>query len=262
MERRLEAEWLDQLPAQDPGAVGSRKDLQKLNAWLGSASLLARALRRVLQPGLPCRITDLGGGDGRLFLKAARRLGVRPTHGSVTIVDRQNVVSNQTADAFAQLGWELRVSKTDVFDWLSQQKEREWDMIAANLFLHHFTEAQLVGLLRMAGRVTRFFVALEPRRSSLALAFSHCVRLIGCNHVTRHDAPASVRAGFSGHELSQLWPNGGNWALEEHRAGWFGHMFVARWKNVGSMAQQTVGDDRRSLSVEAARPRNSLARLL
>jgi hypothetical protein len=58
-----------------------------------------------------------------------------------------------------------------------------------------------------------------------------CSRLlwaIGCNAVTRHDAVVSVRAGFSGGELSALWPDQQNWRLTEQRAGMFSHLFIAR----------------------------------
>jgi 2-polyprenyl-6-methoxyphenol hydroxylase-like FAD-dependent oxidoreductase len=254
MERVIEAEWLDQLPPEDPGAVRSRKDLQWLNAWMGSANRLAGVLRQVLPSGLPCRIADLGGGDGRFFLNAVRLLGSAGFAGQVTIVDRHNIVSSHAQHALAQLGWNVCVAQADVFAWLGQQNGQVWDVMVANLFLHHFTEAQLSRLLREAGKATRMFVAVEPRRSRVALAFSRGVGLIGCNHVTRHDAPASVLAGFSANELSQLWPQDGNWALEEGQAGWFGHLFVARRMRVGSMdAQQTVGGDVRSPFVEAAR---------
>jgi hypothetical protein len=142
-------------------------------------------------------------------------------------VDRHNIVSTQTRCSLKEAGWELHVVQSDIFAWL-QQNNQIWDIIVTNLFLHHFSDTRVSRLLGGVSKVARVFVALEPKRSPLALAFSRCVALIGCNHVTRHDAPASVRAGFSGKELSRLWPAYGNWLVEEHRAGWFGHVFVAR----------------------------------
>jgi len=248
MKRQIEAEWLDTLPAQDPGAVGSRRDLQRLNAWMGSPRRLAGLLRSRLEPTAPCHIADLGGGDGRFFLRVARLLPLSASQ--VTIVDRLNIVSRQTKDGLARLGWKSRAVQTDVFTWVHQQNGRVWDVMAANLFLHHFTEAQLSKLFADASKLSRMFVALEPRRSVLALVFGRCVRLIGCNHVTRHDAPASVRAGFSGNELTRLWPSDRNWALEEHQAGWFGHMFVARWKN-GECESQARGQRPRGFDKKA-----------
>ena len=45
MERSLQAELLDELPANDPRAVGSRHDLRRINALMGNARLMARAVR-------------------------------------------------------------------------------------------------------------------------------------------------------------------------------------------------------------------------
>ena len=65
---------------------------------------------------------------------------------------------------------------------------------------------------------TACFVACEPRRYPVALRATRWLRLIGCNWITRHDARASVRAGFNGQELSRLWPRGGDWQWQEKAA--------------------------------------------
>jgi hypothetical protein len=62
----------------------------------------------------------------------------------------------------------------------------------------------------------------------VASAGSRLLWAIGCNHVTLHDAAASVRAGFRGQELLALWPHSSGWDLQEHAAGLFSHSFVAR----------------------------------
>ena len=49
---------------------------------------------------------------------------------------------------------------------------------------------------------------------------------IGANDVKRHDAVVSVRAGFTGHELSALWQ--APWHLDERSAPPFSHVFVAQ----------------------------------
>ena len=50
---------------------------------------------------------------------------------------------------------------------------------------------------------------------------------IGANEITRHDAVASVRAGFRGQELSALWPEPDRWRLQEWAASPLSHCFVA-----------------------------------
>ena len=66
-----------------------------------------------------------------------------------------------------------------------------------------------------------------PRRHFTARLSCELLWLIGCNRVTRHDARASVRAGFHGHELSQFWPDPNAWKLREQSAGLFSHLFLA-----------------------------------
>ena len=117
--------------------------------------------------------------------------------------------------------------EADVLDWLTRAAAATYDVQIANLFLHHFREAQLTGLLRAAARSARVFIALEPRRSARSLLFSRLLWIIGCNHVTRHDAVVSVRAGFAGRELSRLWPADQSWTLQERPVGWFSHLFIA-----------------------------------
>ena len=70
-------------------------------------------------------------------------------------------------------------------------------------------------------------LATEPRRGSFPLAAARLLWAIGANGVTRHDAAASVRAGFAGKELSALWPAGQGRPIEERRGGLFSHVFAA-----------------------------------
>ena len=129
-------------------------------------------------------------------------------------------------NSITRLGWTARNVPADVFDWLERREAS--DITVANLFLHHFQEAQLMTLLRLAAGRTELFAACEPRRSGLPLLFSRLLWLMRCHPVTRHDAVASVRAGFNGRELSALWPSDVRWRLEERTAGLFSHRFVAR----------------------------------
>jgi len=78
------------------------------------------------------------------------------------------------------------------------------------------------------------FIACEPARCAFSLIACKCLGLIGCNHVTRHDAEISVRAGFTNHELSDLWPRKSDWQLKEGTAGLFSHLFVASKREVTS----------------------------
>ncbi len=231
MRRLVEPELLDDLPPADPEAVGSRADLRRLNRIMGHAGIFARALRPALTPtaarAQPLRIVELGAGDGTLMLRLARSWSPLGVSVQVTFVDRQNLISPETRREFAELGWSVESVASDVFTWLAQPSPVA-DFMLANLFLHHFQDERLATLLRLASARTNLFLACEPRRSPLALAACRLLWLIGCNRVTQHDAAISVRAGFAAHDLSALWPGGGEWQLSEQPAGLFSHRFLAQ----------------------------------
>ena len=227
-QRLVESEWLDNLPAEDFLARGSRNDLDKLNAWMGNRRWMVRALRGIFQTQAPQRVAELGGGDGRLSLRIAQSLPRSWAGTSLLLLDRQAVVSSQVSNGFAQLGWKLDMQRVDVLEWISQPADMVWGGMLANLFLHHFAEVDLRTLLQGVAERSRSFVAREPRRAFWALCCSFLVGCIGCNRVTRHDAPVSVRAGFRGKELTGLWPSDEGWRLFEGPAGLFGHIFIAR----------------------------------
>ncbi len=222
--RSVESEWLDTLPADDPRARRSRRDLRRVNAIMLQARIMAGLLNAQCHGAKPDRVIEVGGGDGTFMLRVARKLGWRDI--DLVLVDQQDIVDAPTRAGFAALGWRLQVRQGDVFGLLGQETERA-DVVVANLFLHHFADAELTRLLRGVAALAPRFVACEPRRSAFSLAGSRMLFAIGCNAVSRHDAVASVRAGFSGAELSKLWPAGEGWRLREAAAWPFTHCFSA-----------------------------------
>jgi hypothetical protein len=222
--RRLEAEWLDELPAADPRARRSRADLRRINALMGNARIVAGELRRALPQGLHT-IAELGAGDGSFTARVARHAGAAEV--SATLVDQQDIVAPETFAELAARGWHAQVARADVFAWLEGAAPARCDAIVANLFLHHFDAEPLARILSLVARRTDVFVACETRRSAFALAGARLLGVVGCNDVSRHDAVVSVRAGFHDGELAALWPSGGGWTLREEARGPFSHAFVA-----------------------------------
>lgn len=224
MQRIIRPEILDELPADDPRAIQSRRDLVKVNAFMRHRAVVTWALRRAPRPLR--LIVELGAGDGTFLLKVARRLAYRSPVRAI-LVDRRPSVSEATRNGFVTAGWNVETCKAEVFEWLCRPHADTADATLANLFLHHFQEGELATLLTLAAQQTRRFIACEPRRSRTGLAGASLLGLIGCNDVTIHDADISVRAGFLDSELSKHWPADTGWHLTERRRGLFTHVFVA-----------------------------------
>lgn len=224
MERTLTPELLDVLPSSDPLAIGSRRDLARINALMFQASIMTGQLRRHVPP--PRRILDIGSGDGRFTLSIARRMVRHWPVAELVLLDRSALVPQQRIDQFAELGWRAEAVASDACAWMEQGPEPGFDLVMANLFLHHFKGEALARLLAAAGRLSPVLCATEPRRSLRALAAARLLGAIGANAITRHDAEASVAAGFAGRELTDLWPGGVEGVLVERDVGPFTHVFV------------------------------------
>ncbi len=225
--RRVEPEMLDHLPETDPRAIRSRLDLRRINRFMAAQSILCRAIDAATRGRPPHQIVELGAGDGTLLLRVARQRAAQWPGVEVMLVDRKDLVTSNTREAFARLGWKLRVVTVDVFDWLEQTPRAPHDVLLANLFLHHFTVHDLARLLAGIAARSSAFVACEPRRAATALVGSHLVGLLGCNAVSRNDAVLSVHAGFRDAELTAAWPKTGSWQIDEYPAGLFTHCFLA-----------------------------------
>ncbi|MGB7768814.1 MAG: hypothetical protein WBN22_08175 [Verrucomicrobiia bacterium] len=226
MNRLVQPELLDELPPGDPRARWSRRDLRRINAWMHNHAIMASALQTAVNGRAPKQITELGAGDGHFLLRVAKKISPRWPGTNVTLLDHQKIMGLPTLASFTPLGWRAEAVAADVFDWLPTAAGLE--VVVANLFLHHFEDARLVELFQVIAGRARMFVAIEPRRAPWPLFCCRLLWIIGCNAVTRHDAAVSVRAGFSGQELSALWPKDKGWQLTERRTGFFSHLFVAR----------------------------------
>lgn len=220
--RVVEPEYLDTLPPTDSKAIQSRRDLQRVNGCMGSARILAGALKNFR----PRRIVELGAGDGTLLLELLQRVSPAWSGAELLLLDRHAIIKPAVLQRFSRFRCRAVAEQADVHEWLSTAPGGSCDLMFANLFLHHFREDELIALLGSAARVTTVFVGLEPRRNRLSLVFCRLLWAIGCNSVTRHDAAVSVRAGFRGQELSRSWP-AGEWRLRERAAGCFSHLFMA-----------------------------------
>jgi SAM-dependent methyltransferase len=222
------SELLDELEPNDPRARRSRRDLQRIHRVMGSLSILKRAIVGLQLAARPRHILELGAGDGSLLLRFARTL--KPKWGGIalTVLDRYDLLSAATRNAYESLGWSLTVLRADALSWAAQDHPQHFDLCITTLFLHHFDAPALGILMPTIAANVDAFVACEPRRNTIAWLGSHAIGLLGANAVTRGDAVKSVAAGFAHQELTAFWPRaGGRWVLKESAAPPFTHCFTA-----------------------------------
>src|SRR5437868_5572547 len=140
--RQIQREWLDELPADDPRAVRSRRDLFRVNTWMMQPGIMARTMLAHAGSVAPRAILDLGSGDGTFMLRVAALLAQRWRNVTVTMLDQQDIVDPSTRRGFDALGWSSNTITGDLSGTLGEGRLPDVDAITANLFLHHFTESQ------------------------------------------------------------------------------------------------------------------------
>jgi hypothetical protein len=209
--RVLEPETLDHLAPDDPAAQRARRDLRRVNAFMGARGILERALEKALaatdetvggvgrRPAHPRDRLRRRPADARGGAASARALARGRARPARSPADRRSGDDRRVCRGAA--GRRGRGSPTCSTGPRPRVAEH-WDVVVANLFLHHFDGDGLRRLLAGCARRADALAACEPRRSRFALGASHLIFFLGANAVTRRDGVLSVRAGFVGHELS------------------------------------------------------------
>jgi hypothetical protein len=212
VERRLEPEIIDGINADHPWAVRSRRDLRLVNFLMGNERWILRQIRRF--PEAARRgIVELGAGGGELLRSLAK-------HGPATGYD----LAPRPARLPAAVTWR----QGDFRQWAG---EIRGGVMVANLFLHHLSDDELARLGSLADRF-RVLLFTEPHRSEEALWMAdRILPLVG--EATRHDMPASIRAGFLERELPEALGLGPDWRVREQPT-WRGGNRVLAWRDAAA----------------------------
>ncbi len=211
----MEPEILDELAADDPEAIRSRRDLVRINGLMGNHAWIRRVLkgRAEVRDG----VVEWGAGDGQLLKRLARDLPGAPLGG----VDR----APRPDGLVREVAWR----QGDVFDAAENEaaddaRPATGGVLLANLFLHHFTPDEL---RRLGGRMAgfRLLCFVEPFRWEGALVAGAMMTPF-VNRVTRHDMRVSIQAGFVPGELpAWLGLDSADWEISE-RSSWRGGLRV------------------------------------
>jgi SAM-dependent methyltransferase len=192
-------ELMDDLSLASEELRQNLDELETINTWLGGYRPVLAALSR-LRPhfptGRPLRLADLGSGGGDTLRQLARWARRQRQPVALTGIDA-NAFMLDYAAAKSRLYPEISYQQFDIFgtDFAAQS----YDVLTASLFCHHFTDAELVQLLRRWQQQAGLAVIINDlHRHWLAY---HSIRLLtklfGGSRLVQHDAPVSVARAFS-----------------------------------------------------------------
>ena len=204
-QRSCELEQIDKGEYTQSEYEGCIIELQRVNRWLGDAWTFRRTLLREVGKSRlrSFSILDVGAGSGELLRVAAdwaresnrslHSIGLELNPFSARAILAESL---QFPSISAVRGDALRLPFAD----------RQFDYAISSLFTHHFTDAQVVAVLREMGRVARRGVCvIDLHRHPVAYYFYSTIgRLILHNRLLREDGALSIRRSFKPAELLSL----------------------------------------------------------
>jgi len=171
-------------------ARASLRDLERINRYLGGHSVVGKLFSQAVRPRDVFSVLDIGAASGDMGAAIRRRYPL----AQVTSLDYK-------PDHLAAAG--SRVA-ADAFHL--PFRPASFDFVFSSLFLHHFTNDQIVDLLRSFRTLARRAVlAIDLDRGPLAYYFLPNTRwLFGWHDITVNDGQISVRAALKKNELEAL----------------------------------------------------------
>ncbi|UOQ98973.1 methyltransferase domain-containing protein [Hymenobacter sp. 5317J-9] len=214
-------ELMDDLTLASEALRQNLDELETINTWLGGYQPVLNALSRLwprFPPGRPLRVADLGSGGGDTLRQVARWARKKGLNVELVGIDANEFMLDYAATK-SQDYPEISFRQFDIFS--PEFQAQNFDVLTCSLFCHHFTDDELVTLLRQWQEQAQVAVVINDlHRHWLAYhSIKWLTRLLGGSYLVRHDAPLSVarafrredweallaRAGITRYELRWRW---------------------------------------------------------
>jgi 2-polyprenyl-3-methyl-5-hydroxy-6-metoxy-1,4-benzoquinol methylase len=185
--RVLKPEILDSLPEAE--ARASLQDLVRINRRWGGHSTLRHLLRENVSGTFS--LLDVGAASGDMGER------VREWYPGARVTSLDRMLSHLAGAPDPRVAGDA---------FALPFKAKSFDYVFCSLFLHHFTDREIVMLFREFGNVARRKVlAIDLERNPVAYYFLPATRWIfGWDPVTVNDGAISVEAAFRARELEAL----------------------------------------------------------
>jgi Methyltransferase domain len=207
----------DDIPEKD--LIQNLKELKFINTYLGGHKTLLRGFEIFKSTKFPLHVLEIGsgGGDNLMALKK-----IFPEH-AYTGVDLKKVCTDFSKTQDPDINWVCE----DVFKY---NPATPIDVIFNSLFCHHFTDEQLVVILKwMYKNSSKGFFIGDLHRNRLAYwSIKFLTGLFSKSYLVKNDAPLSVKRGFTSDEWRLLLLKAG---IENFTITWcwaFRHLIVVK----------------------------------
>jgi len=204
--RSATIEIMDDLACNGEVVFQTLRELDLINHWLGGNSVTIKALKKAWKK-IPrediITIADLGCGSGEMLRvisslakKENRKVKLTGFDANPNIIEYAKSHSANFTD--------ISFEAANVFS--NDFQEKKFDFVLATLFMHHFSETELISLLSSLIRQTRSAIIINDiHRHPLAFySITWLTQIFSRSAMVRFDAPLSVLRAFKKDELNEV----------------------------------------------------------
>lgn len=202
-ERSTEIEIMDDLEISGPVIAQTLQELDVINRKLGGNAISLTAFRKLIKKHPISSLADLGCGGADILIAMARIAQKHQKRVHFTGIDANEHIVEYARHHTRE--WSnVSVKCENIFSSSFQQSY--YDVIHCCLFLHHFTNEQLLELFTSFKRQAKVAIIVNDlHRHWMAY---HSIKLItrffSRSYMVRNDAAVSVARGFKKSELKQI----------------------------------------------------------
>ncbi|NOS93065.1 MAG: methyltransferase domain-containing protein [Cyclobacteriaceae bacterium] len=224
--RSAEIEIMDDLDCRGEVVDQTLRELDFINQWLGGNAVTLHALKNVLKnqsKNKEISIVDLGCGSGEMLRLIAKKavqenrslklLGIDANPNIIEFAKNHSSESNN-----------ISFEAVNIFS--EEFRDRKFDVVLCTLFLHHFTEEQLVDIFKSLHQQTKIGIIVNDiHRHPLAFySIKWLTQLFSKSAMVKFDAPLSVQRAFTKKELKDILSKAG---IKNYQLKW---KWAFRWQ--------------------------------
>lgn len=219
--RSYDKELLDQDSIPFADIEQNMRELDVINTWLGGHRISLLGLKKLLGGRRRITICEIGCGGGDNLRVLDRYCRQRGIEAKVTGVDR-----NGSCIAVARQRWHGGPAEWIHSDFRDLAFERKKpDIIFSSLFCHHFTDRELVCMLRWmeTNCAAGWYINDLHRHPAAYHAIRWLTGWLSRSYLVKNDAPLSVLRGFTRAEWMAILRDAG---IQGYRLEW---KWAFRW---------------------------------
>jgi 2-polyprenyl-3-methyl-5-hydroxy-6-metoxy-1,4-benzoquinol methylase len=204
--RSTDPEIMDDLACSGEVVNKTLREIDTINRWLGGNAITWHGIATLLdgsEPKESLHIADIGCGSGDMLKLICTKLSTKCFQFNATGFDANPHIVAYARENCRDYG-DITFHTENILD--STFLNRTFDVITATLFLHHFTDDQLIQILKNLVRQARIGIVINDlHRHPLAYhSIRLLTRLFSRSSMVKYDAPLSVLRGFRRREWAAL----------------------------------------------------------